>query len=139
MKKTIVLGALLCVALGGCGDDDAASDETGLTGAWYGDTFESTDSEYCLILCRNGRAFSGDRPCTDTSAPDFQSYLAYEVVDDELQFSSETKVVTIMRFKQNADELNLELVPSGELFPLHRVGPSEQALCVSSTAQLRSP
>ena len=44
-----------------------------LVGAWYG---TGPDGDECVVVCPNGKVFTGDRPCTETTAGDFNKYLS---------------------------------------------------------------
>ncbi len=75
------LGAASCddeSASGGV-EQTSASGQAALVGAWYGNEPSFPDGDQCFIFCENGRLFSGDRPCTDTTAGDFSQYLTYSV------------------------------------------------------------
>jgi hypothetical protein len=82
---------LLSVGAGACSNQGSGGTETGsvldasIVGAWYG---TGPDGDQCLILCENGRLFTGDRPCTEVTAGDFSSYLSYSVAESTLTASS---------------------------------------------------
>jgi len=75
------LYAVACNGLSSSSDvgETTASGQTALVGAWYGNGPDFPDGDQCFIFCENGRFFSGDRPCTDTTAGDFSQYLTYSV------------------------------------------------------------
>ena len=59
---------------GGGGTGGGGTGSSDLTGAWYG---MGNDGDHCFVLCANGRFFTGDRPCTELDATDFDTYLTY--------------------------------------------------------------
>jgi hypothetical protein len=79
--------ALVAIINCACGESDGPSggaggalDGTGglsaisgpMVGAWYG---TGPDGDQCIVVCANGKVFTGDRPCTDVTAADFDKYL----------------------------------------------------------------
>ncbi len=120
MKK--LLFAMSLMLWMGCGEDKAA-DETPNTptpntpeapapqaktdhlGAWYGQGTEFPDGDLCLVYCDNGRLFTGDRPCTDTAAGDFQGYYSYTRTGDVLTAKDKTgkTVLTLSIRSLNGD------------------------------------
>lgn len=109
MRKWMKLVSLMLLT--GCGRDapfkepdtstpapDAGTQaKTDHLGAWYGQGREFPDGELCMLLCDNGRAFLGDRLCTDTAAGDFQGYFTFTRTGDVLTFnqSAQSAVLTI--------------------------------------------
>lgn len=74
-------------ATGGSAGAGAASGD--YVGAWYANDPVAIPGggDFCVILCDNGRAFTGDRPCTDTTATDFQGYFTYSVAGNVVSVS----------------------------------------------------
>lgn len=62
---------------GGTGNVVATGGLSGISGpmvgAWYG---TGPDGDQCIVVCGSGKVFTGDRPCTDVTAADFNTYLA---------------------------------------------------------------
>ncbi len=64
---------------GETGGTESGGDTSTVTGAWYG---AGPDGDQCFVMCANGRMFTGDRPCTEVDASDFDSYLSYTVTGE---------------------------------------------------------
>ena len=84
-ETAVVVGAcglVLACSDGGNGDGGGTGPGVGttaVTGAWYG---TGRDGDQCFLMCANGRMFTGDRPCTEVDASDFDSYLSYTITGE---------------------------------------------------------
>ncbi len=135
MKKTGTLMAGL-VLLAGC---IIAPEEPGTRtehlGAWYGQGMEFPDGELCMLLCENGRAFLGDRLCTDTAAGDFQGYYTFTRTGDVLDVRGSTGTVATVSIRSLSGDTGIFILEGLDL-PMSRTAPSSP-LCTDSARTAR--
>jgi hypothetical protein len=71
------LAAVLLLTSACDGDSQPEDTSQAHLGAWYAEGPGVPDGALCLVFCDNGRLFTGDRPCTETAAGDYQGYYPY--------------------------------------------------------------
>jgi hypothetical protein len=112
------------VWLTGCSGDfadhgqGAPATPTSLLGAWYGSGAAFPDGDLCIVLCENGRMFSGDRPCTDTTAGDFSTYLRYTYESGQVIVESATGTTSSVEVMQNGDQATFTFAGDGQTYVL---------------------
>ncbi len=79
----LLLALTLCGTSLGCSPDGL---ESKLIGAWYGG---GPDGDQCFIFCGDGRLFTGDRPCTESDAGDFQQSLTVTFSESSFTLQSD--------------------------------------------------
>jgi len=84
----------------GCGGDSSLEDE--LIGAWYGD---GPDGDQCFVFCGDGRVFSGDRPCDDAGASDFESSSRVTFGEDSFSITFDEDPVPITDVSVSGDTM----------------------------------
>jgi hypothetical protein len=120
----------------GDGGETPASGQAALVGAWYGDGPDFPDGDQCFIFCENGRFFTGDRPCTDTTAGDFSQYLTYRVNGQNFEALAPEGLFLTGHFAVTRDtaSITLRIGDAEYVFaPMTRTAPTSP-LCDSSTA-----
>ncbi len=93
--------ALLLVVSAGCGGDPSLEDE--LIGAWYGD--DGPDGDQCFVFCGDGRIFSGDRPCDDSEAGDFETSSRVTFGEDSFSVVYDGEAVSVTGVSVTGDTL----------------------------------
>ncbi|MFT5358488.1 MAG: hypothetical protein ACI9KE_005727 [Polyangiales bacterium] len=87
MTYTLRSLAILLLLVGGC-TPPSLQDE--LFGAWYG---EGPDGDQCFVFCDGNRVFTGDRPCDDSTAGDFDTSSPVRIEGDFFTVFFEEDVV----------------------------------------------
>lgn len=131
-----------CHSRAGGGDDDDGGGD--IIGEWYGDGTEFPDGDLCLIFCENGRFFSGDSACSETSRSDFEAYRPYELLGDVVLVEAASDCAMDCEDPNDCpdcDDFEIEIrslegdelmiaVQEGGLLPFRRVG-DDSSLCTA--------
>jgi hypothetical protein len=134
-----LLGALSVAA---CGSNEAGGTTTAsnsAVGAWYGSGTEFPDGALCLIFCANGRLFTSSVPCTDTSTPDFDTYVEYTLSNGKLEARSSAGTIITGTVDLRGDAATFTLTESGTSFvlPMTRTAP-DSPVCARTDVKLRT-
>jgi hypothetical protein len=138
-RLRFLLGTLSVAA---CGSNEVGGTTTAssaVVGAWYGSGAEFPDDALCLVFCANGRLFTSSVPCTDTSTPDFDTYLEYTLSNGKLEARSSAGTIITGTVDLQGDAATFTLVESGTtlVLPMTRTA-ADSPVCARTDVTLRT-